>query len=855
VPAAPVAEAAQPVAEAAAPVAGAVVPAAAEAPSAAPPVEVSAAPAPVVPEVSAAAAPESAVPVAEVPAAEEPEAAVEEGAAPGESLGERFRGVRKPPRPKLAPKPKLAPRPKLAPKPTPHPQAIKEPLAPAPHPQALGVGVPKKRREAPKRPEKPKSRTAARGPAQPAAPAVPPTPEEVAAAAEKKGRRRSKKTTEEETAEGLRKAQAFRRRERLRKREDFDDVAAGGDTILSPSLSSERTRIGRSGRVIMTRPARPAQRAPTPTEGPKKVVVETPITVKNLSAALGIKAGEIIQKLMAKGTLATINDTLTEEQALEFAVAHEMDLEIRREHEPADVIRKIDSEADAPESLKPRSPVVVFMGHVDHGKTSLMDYIRQSHVAKGEAGGITQHIGAYRARVGERWITFLDTPGHAAFTAMRARGARVTDVAVLVVAADDGVMPQTEEAMNHARAAEVPIVVAINKCDLPQANPLRVKQQLATLGLQTEEWGGKTICVEVSAVTGANVDKLMESLLLEAEMRELRANPDRDALGTVIEAQQTEGFGPIATLLVQNGTLHTGDVVVAGTAYGRVRALKDEHGKRMKEAGPTVPVRVAGLSEVPVAGDRFYVLKDVSAAKQLAEEHQRQLRQTALAALRIPRSLEAVFQQMTTAEVRELPLIIKADVQGSVEALRENLEKIAHPEVRVRVIHAGTGGINESDVLLADASNAIIIGFNTVPDSVARLLAEDRGVSIRQYQIIYDVTDDIRKALEGLLSPKQTEKRLGECNVQKVFKISRVGTVAGCMMTDGVINRNARVRLIRDGRVIFTGGLQSLKRVKDDVREVREGQDCGIHLASYDDIKVGDRIEAFETESVARTLE
>ena len=860
---APAAEAAPPVTEAAAPVAAA----AASVEAAATPVEVPpvapppAAPvvagapvAEVVPPPAAAAPAEPAAPVAEAPAAEAVAEARESGA-PGEAVGERFRSVRKPPRPKLAPKPKLAPRPKLAPKPTPHPQAIKEPAVPAPHPQALGVGVPKKRREAPKRPEKPKSRTAARGPAAPAAPAVVLTPEEAAAAAEKKARRRGKKTVEEETAEGLRKAQAFRRRERMRKREELDDIAAGGDTILSPTLSTERTRIGRSGRVIMTRPARPAQRAPAPTEGPKKVVVDMPITVKSLSAALGIKASEIIQKLMAQGTLATINDTLTEEQALEFAVAHEMDVEIRREPEPADLIRQIESQADAPESLTPRSPVVVFMGHVDHGKTSLMDYIRKAQVAKGEAGGITQHIGAYRAKVGERWVTFLDTPGHAAFTAMRARGARATDVAVLVVAADDGVMPQTEEAVNHARAAEVPIVVAINKCDLPQANPLRVKQQLANLGLQTEEWGGKTICVEVSAITGANVDKLLESLLLEAEMRELKAAPARPALGTVIEAQLTEGFGPVATLLVQNGTLHTGDVVVAGTAYGRVRSLKDEFGRRMKEAGPAVPVRVAGLSDVPVAGDRFYALEDVSAAKQLAEEHQRQLRQTALAALRIPRSLEAVFQQMTAAEVRELPLIIKADVQGSVEALRENLEKIEHPEVRVRVIHAGTGGINESDVLLADASNAIIIGFNAVPDPAARLLAEDRGVSIRQYQIIYDVTDDIRKALEGLLKPKQQENRLGECNVVQTFKISRVGTIAGCMMTDGVINRNARVRLIREGRIVFTGGIQSLKRIKDDVREVREGQDCGIHLAGYDDIKVGDRIEAFETESVARTLE
>jgi translation initiation factor IF-2 len=577
------------------------------------------------------------------------------------------------------------------------------------------------------------------------------------------------------------------------------------------------------------------------------------LTVAELGELIDVSSTEIIGSAFKNlGLLVTINQRLDFDQ-IEMLLDEFGFTAVREEEYGAE---SQEEDVDPPETLKPRPPVVTVMGHVDHGKTLLLDRIRKTNVVAGEAGGITQHIGAYHVELpGGRSISFLDTPGHAAFTAMRARGARATDVAVLVVAADDGVMPQTEEAVNHARAAEVPIVVAINKCDLPQANPLRVKQQLANLGLQTEEWGGKTICVEVSAVTGANVDKLLESLLLEAEMRVLKANPGRPALGTVIEAQLTESFGPIATLLVQNGTLRTGNVVVAGTAYGRVRALKDEHGKRMKEAGPTVPVRVAGLSDVPVAGDRFYALDDVSTAKQLAEEHQRQLRQTALAALRIPRSLEAVFQQMTAAEVRELPLIIKADVQGSVEALRENLQKIEHPEVRVRVIHAGTGGINESDVLLADASNAIIIGFSAVPDPAARLLAEDRGVSIRLYQIIYDVTDDIRKALEGLLSPKQTEKRLGECNVIKTFKISRVGTVAGCMMTDGVINRNARVRLIREGRIVFTGGLQSLKRVKDDVREVREGQDCGIHLAGYDDIKVGDRIEAFETESVARTLE
>ena len=632
----------------------------------------------------------------------------------------------------------------------------------------------------------------------------------------------------------------------------MDELVTDGQGGAGSMIASERVRVSRTGRPMMTRAARPVPRPAA--EGPKKIVVETPVTVKRFSAALGIKASDIIMKLMGKGVMATINDVLTEEQALEIAVERGMEIEIRRERGPADILQDLEARADPPEALKPRSPVVVFMGHVDHGKTSLMDTIRKTHVADGEAGGITQHIGAYRVHLGERWITFLDTPGHAAFTAMRARGAKVTDVAVLVVAADDGVMPQTEEAINHATAAGVPIVVALNKCDLPQANPQRVKQQLTQFGLQPEEWGGKTICIETSAVTGKGVDQLLESLLLEAEMKELRANPDRPALGTVIEAQITEGFGPVATLLVQNGSLKTGNVVLAGTAYGRVRTLKDENGRPLKEAGPTVPVRVAGLSSVPEAGDRFYVLKSLSQAKQLAEDRERYLRETALVESRKPRTLEAVFEQMGREEIKELPIVIKADVQGSVEALRENLEKITHAEVRVHVIHAAVGGVNESDVLLADASNAIIIGFNVAPDPAARLLAETRGVDIRLYQIIYSATDDVRKALEGMLAPKETEKRLGECNVVQTFKISRVGTVAGCMVTDGVIARSASIRLIRDGVVVHTGNLQSLKRVKDDVREVRSGQDCGIHLQGFDDVKVGDRLESFETVSEARTL-
>jgi translation initiation factor IF-2 len=755
-----------------------------------------------------------------------------------------IRAPRRPPGPKLAPRPKAGP--KLAQKPMrPHPQAVKTPEAPPePHPQAVGLGVTKKKETPAARP--------GRGRAKPAigpAPAPPPVEE---AAASARGRRKTGKGGAEEEAEGVRKAHAFRRRERIRKRDDMDDMSPAGQGGAGSMIASERVRVSRSGRPMMSRAARPSPKPAA--EGPKKLVVETPITVKGLSAALGIKASDIIMKLMGKGVMATMNDVLTEEQALEIAVDRGLEIEIQRERVLADVLQEMDAQVDSAEELKSRPPVVVFMGHVDHGKTSLMDTIRKTHVAAGEAGGITQHIGAYRVHLGERWITFLDTPGHAAFTAMRARGARVTDVAVLVVAADDGVMPQTEEAINHAKAAGVPIVVALNKCDLPQSNPQRVKQQLMQYELQAEEWGGKTIIVETSAVTGKGVDKLLEALLLEAEMKELKASPGRAALGTVVEAQLTEGLGPVATLLVQNGTLKPGNVVLAGTAYGRVRTLSDENGRPLKEAGPTVPVRLAGLSSVPEAGDRFYVLKNLSEAKQLAEDRERYLRETALVESRKPRTLEAVFEQMGREEIKELPIVIKADVQGSVEALTENLEKIEHPEVRVHVIHAAVGGVNESDVLLADASNAIIIGFNVVPDPTARLLAESRGVDIRLYQIIYAATDDVRKALEGLLTPKQTEKRLGECNVVQTFKISRVGTVAGCKVTDGVIARSARIRVIRDGVVIHTGNLQSLKRVKDDVREVRSGQDCGLHLQGYDDIKVGDRVESFETVSEARTL-
>ncbi|MFO8012100.1 MAG: translation initiation factor IF-2 [Phycisphaerae bacterium] len=786
---------------------------------------------------------------AEAEAAEEVQEAVE---TPSERPKRRPIRRRPPrPRPKLAPRPakpgpKLAPRPE---KPRAHPQKVEEEKAappPEPHPQAVGIGAGKKHRP-PARPKRQKGKKGEKVDEQMKA-----EMEAVAKQAPpgRRGRRR-REGAEGEKEEGIRRAQAFRRRERIRQREELEEVGPGGEGGTGTPTLSERGRRG-----TRRAPGRPGRRParPRPGEAGKPVTVEAPLTVKSLSAAIGVKASDIIKYLMMQGQMATINDALSEEQAMEVALAHDVEIEVRAERAPAQVIEDLESREDPPEALQPRPPVVTFLGHVDHGKTSLMDYIRQTRVAEGEAGGITQHIGAYRVPIGEKSVTFLDTPGHEAFTQMRARGARVTDVVVLVVAADDGVMPQTEEAVNHARAAQVPIVVAINKCDLPQADPDKVRRQLTQFELLAEEWGGQTICVETSAVTGQNVDRLLESLSLEAEILELKANPDREALGTVVEGELTEGMGPMATLLVQNGTLKAGDVVLAGTAYGKIRVMHDEKGRQMQEAGPSDPVRVAGLSDVPDAGDRFYVLEDLANAKELADQRYRRQRETELAEQRRPRTLEAVFEQMTEQQVGELAVIIKADVQGSLEALRENLEKIEHPEVRVRVIHGGVGGINESDVLLADASDAVIIGFNAVPDPAARSLAEERGVDIRQYNVIYHVTEDVRKALEGLLAPEEEEHRLGEAQVLQTFRVSRVGTIAGCRVTDGRIPRNARIRVVRDGLVVYEGKIASLKHYQDDVREARSGQECGIHVDGYDDIKVGDRLQAYEVVSVARTL-
>jgi len=501
----------------------------------------------------------------------------------------------------------------------------------------------------------------------------------------------------------------------------------------------------------------------------------------------------------------------------------------------------------------PRAPVVTVMGHVDHGKSSLLDYIRRTRVASAEAGGITQHIGAYHVQTPRGMVTFLDTPGHEAFTAMRARGAKATDIVVLVVAADDGVMPQTIEAIHHAKAANVPLVVAINKIDKPEANPERVKQELSNHGVVPEEWGGDTMFVEVSAKTGQGIDDLLERVLLQAEVLDLKAPRDCPAKGLVIESRLDKGRGPVATVLVQSGTLHQGDVVLAGTAFGRVRAMLDENGRQVKEAGPSIPVEILGLSDVPQAGEEAIVVLDERKAREIALFRQGKYRDVKLAKQQAAK-LENIFDQMAEGEVKSLALIIKADVQGSQEALTHALSKLSTPEVKVNIIHSGVGGITESDVNLALASKAVIIGFNVRADAQARKLAQGSGVDIRYYNIIYDAVDEIKAALSGMLAPEKKEQQLGLLEVRQVFRISKVGTVAGCYVLEGVVRRGASVRVIRDGVVVHTGELDSLKRFKEDVKEVKAGFECGLSIRNFNDIREGDQLEIFEVVEVARTL-
>ncbi|MBO4953744.1 MAG: translation initiation factor IF-2 [Clostridia bacterium] len=584
---------------------------------------------------------------------------------------------------------------------------------------------------------------------------------------------------------------------------------------------------------------------------PEKLEIMIPdeISVGELAERLGKPAVEVIKKLMMLGIMAAVSQTVDYDTAA--LVAEDFGATVTREIIVTEEDKLFQDVEDAPEDLKPRSPVVVVMGHVDHGKTSLLDAIRDSNVTATEAGGITQHIGACRVRIHDQDITFLDTPGHEAFTAMRARGAQVTDIAVLVVAADDGIMPQTIEAINHAKAANVSIIVAINKIDKPTANPDRVMQELTEHGLVPEIWGGDTICVNTSAKNRTGIDDVLEMILLVAEMRELKANPDRMAKGTVIESRLDKGRGPVATVLVQNGTLKSGDIVVAGTAVGRVRVMVDDKGRRLKEAGPSVPVEITGLSETPEGGDVFYAVSDERKAREVVEARKQKIKTEAQNAVsRV--TLDNLFDQIKEGEMKELRIILKADVQGSVEAMRQSLEKLSNDEVRVRVIHGGVGTVTESDVMLATASNAIIIGFNVRPTASTMESAKRQGADIRLYRVIYQAIEEMEAAMKGMLAPQYVENVLGHAQVRQTFKVSGVGTIAGCYVTDGKIVRNSEVRIVRDGIVIHEGKLNSLKRFKDDVKEVANSYECGLGFENFNDIKEQDVVECFVMEEVAR---
>lgn len=622
------------------------------------------------------------------------------------------------------------------------------------------------------------------------------------------------------------------------------------EDTTSRKKSREKPRKQRGGSSRPQGRRQSSRKKATPVaEKPREVEIPESITVKELAALMSVPATSIIKKLMSIGVMATVPQSISWEAAA--TVAEDFGFVVKLpEIQTVDPLADIE---DPPEKLQERPPIVTIMGHVDHGKTTLLDTIRESKVTEEEAGGITQHIGAYQVRLDDRKITFLDTPGHEAFTAMRSRGAQVTDIAVLVVAADDGVMPQTKEAISHAQAADVPIIVAINKMDRPDANPDRVKQSLAELGLVPEEWGGDTVCVNISALRKEGIDDLLEMILLVADLRELKANPDRMARGTIVEAKLDKGRGPVATVLIRTGTLHVGEAIVAGSVSGRVRAMTDATGKRVEAARPATPVEVVGLSDVPEAGDELVAVADERLARQVAAERQERKRAAELRPS-TPVSLDDLFERIKEGEVKELNLIIKADVQGSVEAVRQALERLSTDEVRVNVIHGGVGGITESDVNLAATSNAVIIGFNVRPDVNASRVAEWEKVDVRTYRVIYTAIDDVKAAMEGLLEPDYVEEVLGRAVVRATFRVPNVGVVAGSYVSDGKITRNALVRLLRDNVVIHEGAISSLKRFKDDVREVAQGYECGIGLERFNDIKEGDEIEAYVLRAVKRTL-
>jgi translation initiation factor IF-2 len=629
----------------------------------------------------------------------------------------------------------------------------------------------------------------------------------------------------------------------------------------SPTGGRRKRRV-----VIDTQAGRPRpdarqarERTPEARQKPREVAVPTgPVTVpsgvsvRDLSQALGIPAAQIIKFMMGLGEMVQITQSLSDDAVQLIAAEVGREINIKHAHEEEEVVEEFD---DAEEDLAPRPPVVTIMGHVDHGKTTLLDAIRETSVVETEAGGITQHIGAYQVDHDSRKITFLDTPGHEAFTAMRARGAKVTDIAVLVVAADDGVMPQTLESISHARAAEVPIVVAVNKIDVPDANPDKVRSELAAEELQPEEWGGTTQFSEVSAKQKQNLDDLLEKVLLVADAElELKANPKAEASGPIIESRLDVGRGPVATMLVQRGTLRVGDAIVAGDAWGKVRALYTFRGEKVREARPGDPIEILGFDHPPPAGELARVVENERAARQSAGLRGQRLRAEQLAQQVKPGvSLEALFGQMTEGGVQDLNLVLKGDVVGSVEAAVSELQKIQHPEVRVNVIHQGVGGITEGDIMLASASNALVVGFNVRPNAEARALAEREGVEIRTYQVIYQLTEDIEQALVGMLRPEEVEETIGEAEVRQLFRISRVGTIAGSYVTSGVVRRGANVRVLRDGAIVYDTRIGQLRRFKDDVREVQEGFECGILLENFNDVKEGDVLEAYERRQVVRT--
>jgi translation initiation factor IF-2 len=656
-----------------------------------------------------------------------------------------------------------------------------------------------------------------------------------------RGREKKREMPPEQDVEGdrrfLKKKITFRKKEVLDRQDLYDGKA----------LRGRKGRRGRKGKVAI-KGEKPI--LTTPKAIKRRIKIDDAIMISDLAKRMGIKAGEVIRQLMSLGVMASLNQAIDFDTAV--VVASEFNYEIERAAFEEDSIIHI--EEDSPDQLRPRPPVVTIMGHVDHGKTSLLDAIRETKVIDGEAGGITQHIGAYYVTVGDRQIVFLDTPGHEAFTSMRARGAEVTDLVVLVVAADDGAMPQTIEAINHAKAAGVPILAAINKIDKPEADPDRVKRELAEQGLAPEDWGGDTVFVNVSAKEKTGLEELLEMILLQADVLELKANSDKLATGRVVEARLDVGRGSVATVLVQGGTLHTGDAVVCGLHHGKIRAMADDRGQRLDSAGPSMPVEIQGLSGVPMAGDEFIAVADEKMAKQISL-HRAQKQRVRELAKTSTLTLEKYYEQMQDGIVKDLNLIIRADVQGSIEALSEALQNIPSSEVKVNIVHSATGSMAESDIMLAAVSNAIVVGFNVRPNPKVRDLANEHNVDIRFYDVIYNVINDIKKAIVGLMEPTYKEHFIGRAEVREVFSITKVGNVAGCYVTEGKIERGRPVRLIRDGVVIYDGKMKSLRRFKDDAKEVQSGYECGIGIENYNDVKVNDVIECYQVEEVAPVLE